>query len=237
MREKINAIKAEARVDQRGSEGRIRGMILMFAERPDRVRLDALTQFGPVAVLTADGGTFAFTDLRAKRYREGKTCPSNIARLLGVRLSAEQATALLLGEVLLIEDVEKTRGTIICNSDGNYAIALVAQDLRRQNVTLSISEGDLAKPPSRQHLRVLTSELYLPNGKLLWRVTYEDYRVVRKGTTRIEMPFSVRIEQPTSHSDTLLRFSQIEIQPTIPLDAFRQQPPPGISTESVTCDQ
>ena len=37
-------IKAEARVTQWGRNGRIRGTVLMFLQRPDRVRFDVMTQ-------------------------------------------------------------------------------------------------------------------------------------------------------------------------------------------------
>jgi hypothetical protein len=35
-RERVRSIRAEARIDQRGREGRIKGTVLMFAERPGR---------------------------------------------------------------------------------------------------------------------------------------------------------------------------------------------------------
>ena len=66
-REQLNRLQAEARVDQRGREGRVKGSVLMFVERPARVRLDVMTQFGPIAIFTSDGEEFAFSDLREKR--------------------------------------------------------------------------------------------------------------------------------------------------------------------------
>jgi len=78
------SIKAEARVTQWGRNGRIRGTVLMFLERPDRVRFDVMTQVGPAAVLTSDGETFQLSDLREGTFLHGPTCPENIARLLGI---------------------------------------------------------------------------------------------------------------------------------------------------------
>ena len=59
MRRPARVFRGDARVDRRDAEGRIRGTVLMILERPDRVRFDAMTQFGPAAVLTSDGETFA----------------------------------------------------------------------------------------------------------------------------------------------------------------------------------
>ncbi|MCG8555331.1 MAG: hypothetical protein MJD61_08600, partial [Proteobacteria bacterium] len=54
----VRGLQAEARVDQRGTEGRVRGTVWMFVERPSRVRFDVMTQFGPASVLTSDGRVF-----------------------------------------------------------------------------------------------------------------------------------------------------------------------------------
>src|SRR5688572_27303436 len=103
LRSPALAIRAEARVDQRGRDGRIRGTVLMFIERPENVRFDAMTQFGPAAILTSDGTGFALTDLRENRYLVGQTCPRNIARLLGIPLAGSEVTRLLLGDTPFIE--------------------------------------------------------------------------------------------------------------------------------------
>ena len=75
----------------------------MIIERPDHVRFDAMTQFGPAAVLTSDGHRFALTDMQHQRFLEGEPCPANIERLLGFALSGEEVTRLLLGETPRIE--------------------------------------------------------------------------------------------------------------------------------------
>jgi hypothetical protein len=233
MRTGVVAIKAEARVDQRGKKGRVRGVVLMFAERPNRVRLDAMTQFGPVAILTADGGRFAFTDLRQNRYLEGETCPLNISRLLGVSLSSEQTTAFLLGETV---PIEATESAIRCTSEGNYAVSLRGANGSRQQIELAIADADFEKPPGQQHLHLIKSELFSSDGKPILRVTYGDYRPVSSLNKKIVMPFSVRVEQPAFHSDTLVSFRQITLNPSIPPAVFSQKPPPGISKETVPCN-
>jgi hypothetical protein len=233
---KVAAIQAEARVDQRGKKGRVRGTVLMFAERPNRVRIDAMTQFGPAAMLTADGGRFAFTDLKENRYLEGETCPYNIARFLGVRLSAEQATALLLGETLLPEGIESVKSSVGCTSEGNYLITLRTADGKLERIVLAVADGDLEKPPAQQRLRLTQAELFAKNAALIWRVSYDDYRTVRHADIETQMPFSIRIEQPAIESDTLLRFRQIAINPRIPPGAFSQTPPPSILKEVVPCN-
>jgi hypothetical protein len=232
-REGLRSIRAEARVDQRGREGRVRGTVLMFVEHPGRVRFDAMTQFGPAAILTSDGERFAYADLRENRYHHGPTCPRNIARLLGMRITARQTSRFLLGFTPVLPGAERR---IVCTSDGHYRIFLKSSDGRQQEIDLEVREDDLRAPPERQHLRLLRSEMCDAAGDTLWRVTFEDYRMVPAGRRRFALPFDVRVVQPSTGSDTRIRFKEIDVNPEIPGAAFVQTPPPGMPVEQLSCD-
>ena len=67
------SLKAEARVTQWADRGRIRGTVLVFLERPSRVRFDVMTQLGPAAVLTSDGENFQLSDFRENVFLQGPT--------------------------------------------------------------------------------------------------------------------------------------------------------------------
>lgn len=231
-REQLRSIRAEARIDQRGDGGRIKGTVLMFVERPGRVRFDAMTQFGPVAVLTSDGETFAYADLRSKRYTTGPTCPKNIARLLNVPLTVEQTTRMLLGGTPIIEH---DSAEIAWNDDGFYRVSLRGRG-QRQEVDLGISERDAELPPERQELLLLRSEIYDAQGRTDWRATYGEYRRLEHGNARVPVPFEVRVEQPRGEIDTLIRFKEIALNVEIPPEAFIQAPLPGMEQEIADCD-
>jgi hypothetical protein len=232
-RVRLAAIRAEARVDQRGRKGRIRGTVFMFVQRPDRVRFDAMTQFGPAAILTSNGGSFAFTDLRKNRFYRGPTCAANIERLLGLHLSAADTAALLLGQSPVLEEA---KASMTCTGDGFYRLDLRAADGRRQQVDLGVNDSDLKAPPAKQRLRLLRSELYGRRGKTLWRVTYDDYRIIPVGTKGVAMPFEVRVEQPAIGTDTLVRFRRVDANPEIASTVFLQQARPGVPVEQIACD-
>jgi hypothetical protein len=231
-RERVRSIRAEARIDQRGRDGRIKGTVLMFVERPGRVRFDAMTQFGPAAVLTSDGQTFAYSDLRSKRYLTGATCPQNIARFLNVPLTIEQTTRLLLGGTPIIAH---DRAEIAWDDDGFYRVELRAAG-QRQEVDLGISEQHAKLPPERQELLLLRSEIYDAQGRTDWRATYGDYRRLPLESHRVPMPFEVRVEQPRAGSDTLIRFKEIALNVNIPPEAFTQAPLPGMQQEEAICE-
>lgn len=238
MRGPARVLRAEARVDRRGSDGRIRGTVLMFVQRPDRVRFDAMTQFGPAAVLTSDGERFALMDLRENRYFEGPTCPANIERLLGIRFGGEEVTRFLLGES---PRIEPARSEMRCEN-GGYVVTLHAADGRRQELVYQVRDQDLSAQPESQQLRLTRSEVFAPNGPTEWRVTFDDYRFVADPTDTahpqrgVMMPYTLRFEDPNRGTDTLVRFERIDLNVEVPSDAFTQEPRPGLAVEEVTCD-
>ncbi len=238
MRAPARVIRAEARVDRRDAEGRIRGTVLMFVERPDHVRFDAMTQFGPAAILTSDGERFALMDLRENRYFVGPTCPANIERLLGIRFGGEEVTRFLLGETPRIEAESQD---LRCEN-GAYIVTLHAADGRRQELALQVRSADLGAPPEAQQLRLIRSEVFAPDGTTEWRVTYGDYAFVEDPTDDstprrgVMLPFTLRFEDPRRGTDTLLRFSDIDLNVEPPEGAFQQEPRPGLTVEEVSCD-
>lgn len=234
----VRAIRAEARVDQRGESGRIRGTVLLLLARPDRVRFDAMTQLGPAAVLTSDGELFQLLDLRENRFLEGPTCPSSIARLLGVELGGEELARFLLGDSprLPTDDV-----TIACGEDG-YLVTLRAEDGRHQELVFAVREGDAQSPPDAQHLRLVRSELFHADGRTDWRATFERYELVRDPHDAegrgVALPHLVRFVDPDAGADTEVRFTEIElVDPPTDASVFRQRPPPGVAVESLECGE
>lgn len=239
-REHVHSLRAEARVDQRGKKRRIRGTVYMFVERPDKVRFDAMTQFGPAAVLTSDGQRFALTDLRENRYLTGPTCPSNIARLLGIPLSGAEVSRLLIGDT---PRIEATNEHIECTGHGTYLVNLEGAGGMRQQIELAVAKADRGLPPSEQHMRLVRSEVFGPNGRTRWRVTFSDYRLVadplstRKGGKphSVAMPFEIHFLDPASSADVLVKVQHLDLNVTPPAGAFEQAPRPGIGLEYVPC--
>jgi len=232
-RAEVQALRAEARVDQRGDGSRIKGTVLMFVQRPGRVRFDAMTQFGPAAVLTSDGVHFEYSDLRKNRFMYGRTCPRNLSRLLNMPLTVGQTTELLLGGTPLLSHA---RAAIGWHPDGYYLVKVRNDEGMRQEIELGIGEHDADVPKTRQSLRLLRSEVYDARGRTVWRITYDDYRNTERGTYRVPMPFYVRVEQPSAGRDTVIRFKDIALDPKIPAGVFVQMPKPGLTLEEASCD-
>ncbi len=229
----LESMRAEARVDQRGRRGRIRGTVLMFIAHPDRVRFDAMTQFGPAAVLTSDGARFQLLDMRENRFLTGPTCPENIARLLGISLSAESVVRFLEGDSPRIEGARAEIETI----RGGYRITLSGADGSRQVLVFHIPRSQTDAPPAEQDLRLVESELRGPDGEVTFRAEYEDHREVELPTgERVAMPFVLRFEDPRHGRDVLVRFKRVEPNVAPPESAFVQPAPSGLRVETVGCE-
>lgn len=226
QRTPIRSLRAEAKIDQRGREGRIKGRIMMFVERPDRVRFDAMTQFGPALVLTSDGQTFALSDFKDGRFLSGPACKESLGRVLGVALSSSEVASVLLGDAPLIAGAE----ALSCGG-GRYKLERKAADGAREELELRVADPKL--PPAQQKLYLASATLWSAAGKKLYRVRYEDYRKV--GPT--ELPHTVRIDDYANDSDALLRLSEAAVDVQVPPGAFVQTPRSGLKLEELSCDQ
>lgn len=220
-------IKAEARVTQWGRNGRIRGTVLMFLQRPDRVRFDVMTQVGPAAVLTSDGESFQLSDLREGAFLHGPTCPENIARLLGISVDAENVLRLLTGDTPMID---ATAQSMVCR-DGRYVVTLLALDGTTQEVSFSVHGEDLGKVPAEQRLTLRRSVERAPDGQTRWEATYDDYIEVDGQS----FPRTVRFVDQVNDADTSVRVKSISVNPVVPDGAFLQTPGPGMSVEFASC--
>jgi outer membrane lipoprotein-sorting protein len=225
----IRSLRAEAKIDQRGREGRIKGRILMFVERPDRVRFDAMTQFGPALILTSDGQNFALTEFQDNRFTTGPACARNIQRVVGVALSSSEVASVLLGDPPLID---ATAEGLTCGGDGHYLLQQRAKDGGRAELALRVHEGDRNAPPDKQRLYLASATLFDSRGTRLYRVRYEDYKKV----DRAELPHTVRIEDFASGSDALLRLEDVAIDVRVPEGAFTQTARAGLRVEEVRCE-
>jgi hypothetical protein len=228
----IQSLRAEAKVDQRGKQGRVKGRVLMFVERPDHVRFDAMTQFGPALVLSSDGETFALSDYKEKRFLSGPACERNIARLIGVAISGEAVTRVLLGDV---PELSAASETVACSGTGGYAVERRGQDGSHQRIELAVNEADFGKAPGEQRSELRAVTFFNRDNKRLYQVRYEDYKTLGKAGVRL--PFTVRIEDFTNGSDAVLRFQSIDLNVRVPTGAFVQTASPGLRLEDVSCDE
>lgn len=228
----LEAFRAEARIDQREGGRRIRGTVLMIIERPDRVRIDAMTRLGPAATLTSDGERFALLDLRASRFFAGGSCASNVARGLGVAIEPAELVRLLVGDTPRFAGGSAT----IEPKRGGYRIVIAADDGGRQVIELGLPAEDLDAAPEAQRPRLESSTVYDASGKRRLKVTFGAHRPVRVGDETLSLPHEIRLVEAAEGSDILLRYKSIEPLDEVPEGAFDQIAPAGLAVEHLPCN-
>ncbi|MEM7434034.1 MAG: DUF4292 domain-containing protein [Myxococcota bacterium] len=222
-----SSLKAEARVTQWADRGRIRGTVLMFFERPAKVRFDVMSQFGPAAVLTSDGDSFQLSDLRASTFLHGPTCPENIARLLGIAIDGENLIRFLTGDTPLIA---ATTQSMECRG-GGYVLVLRAADNSTQEIEIAIASEDRDKPAGAQRLTLVESSVLGPDGTLEWRATYDGHEIF----DGVVFPTDIRLVDYVNDADTQVRIKSVSVDPSVPAAAFRQEPRSGAQSEFAPC--
>jgi outer membrane lipoprotein-sorting protein len=229
----IRSLRAEARVDQRTDKGRIKGKVMMFVERPERVRFDVMTQFGPALILTSDGSSLALSDFKENRYYTGASCPANIARIVGVALSGPDVVSVLLGDAPPLPGTPAASDAMKCSGDGSYVIERRSAEGGREELEFGIHEDDFGKPAAEQRLTLIGARVWNAQGKRLYKVSYEDYESVGGGAS---LPRTVRIVDDASGADAVLRFEKMAINVEVPAEAFTQTPRGGLSVETLSCE-
>jgi hypothetical protein len=247
-------VHGEAKVDHFSSHGRVRGRVLLFAVRPDDLRLDLLAPppiSSAVSTLTTFGGDFQLLDLRAKRFYEGPATPCNIARLTEVPLEAQALVKLLGGEApLLVHDGNRLE--MAWDRRGYYVIRIPSTRQASEEVHLSPTPEDFGKPWQQQRVRVLDVRVS-QRGQDLYHAELDEHRWTSTAaplvdpdgleppippsgpSCTVEVPHRIHIESPEGDQDMLFRYEKVELNPPLPAGVFTQPIPGGIEVVPVSC--
>ncbi len=208
---RVERVSGEVRVKIRSPDGD--GTVTQFvaAERPDRVRLDALDFFGnPAAVLVADGGRFALLDLRKGIFYRGAASPENLARLLPLAIPAEELVLLLCGAA----PITAGRPTAVEPGDGVLRLTVEGADRVQR---LDVGAGAVVHASTVVHLPGR------PPAPGLYDVTFDRFR------ERAGRPFPgvVRLAARGAGVRIDLTWKEIEVNAVLPEGSFALAPPAG----------
>jgi hypothetical protein len=247
-----NAVQANAKIDHFGEQGRVRGDLLLFAARPARIRMDAVSPFGvTLATLTSDGSRFALADLRNKVFYRGPASACNIARLTTVPVPGHVLVDLLRGEAPVLKHA--TEGTTIgWNTGGYWVLGIASSREAREEIHLTPHPDDWRKPWQEQRMRVLDVRV-VQQGYVLYHAELGEHARAPTAGPRVdpdnleppippsgpvcdaEVPRKIHVEVPVPSSDVRFQYQQLSWNPPLPDGAFDQAPPQGMRVEDVTC--
>jgi hypothetical protein len=248
-----HAIQASAKIDHFGSRGRVRADLLLFAARPNRLRMDVISTFGAaLATLTSDGERFALANLRDKRFYVGPPSDCNIARLTTLPVPAEVLVTLLLGEAPVLVH-EPALATIEWSSSGYWLLSIRSTRDATEEIRLAPRPEDWALPWEQQRLRVLDVRV-AQRAVVLYHAQMSDHAGAPTAGPRedpdnlappiapsgpvcdAEIPRKIHVEVPEPQADVRFQYTQVAWNPPLPEGTFEQAPPPGMPVENVTCE-
>ena len=168
----VRGVNVETRATSWLGGERVRGTVQMLVERSGRLRFEAEVALqGTMAVLTVDGGQFAFIDHQKHLFRKGPACPANVAALIRIPLAPAEVAAILLGDIPLPE--------------GSKAVSVEWDGARGADVLAVESQAGtklwlgLRRPnPQITTWDVVFVEGLDPGARGRWRVSYEDFERV-----------------------------------------------------------
>jgi hypothetical protein len=247
-------VKGEARIDHFSNRGRVRGKVLLFAIRPDRLRFDVVSPppFNSViSTLTADAGRFSLSDVREGRFYEGPASACNIARLTEVPLEAHALVALLGGQAPLLvhRDADLQIGW---SGGGYYAVRIPSTRGALEELRLAPSPADFDKPWASQRLRVLDVRV-LQQGIELYHASLDDHAAASTAPPlvdsdgleptiapsgppcTVDVPRKIHIEVGEGDQDMLFRYDDVKLNPPLPSGVFTQSATPGTEPLYVDC--
>ena len=96
-REKFQSVRALARVDYSGPEGKNGFQEAILVQRPDRLRLETLTMLGAILIVTVNNKEIVGYHPREGVYVRGQGSKANIQKYTQIPLELDEITALLLG--------------------------------------------------------------------------------------------------------------------------------------------
>lgn len=218
---RIVALRTEAKVDYLAGRGeRIKLTMAFLTRAPRELRIDAESPVGgTVLSFASDGDQFQLLDVRANRFLTGPATPCAVAMLLRIRLPPSDLIEVLHGGAPLIGEPVSVAWD---PSDGGREV-LTLRSSGGLTETVRLSSG------SRD---VVGAEVVDAEGRLLYRVTHEDFSEV----DGVRLPRRTLIDDPLHDGDAKIRYRERGMNPAIPPGAFRLEPPPGLPVEGITCD-
>lgn len=209
--ERLRSISGEAQSRLWNAKGSVKLTALVAAERPDRLRVDALSFFGqPVASLATNGQRFAYHDLEGGRFTEGVPSARNLARFLGIEVAPADVVALLLGDLPFVP------------AEASPAMAL---SLEGYTLTLADPAGEtLTATIAPDGARPIAVRIARPGGVLAWEARFEDHEDVGGE----QLPRTIRVEDGAG-AGVELTWKERTLNAPISADTFSIPRPSGTS--------
>jgi outer membrane biogenesis lipoprotein LolB len=211
-RDAVRSLRALARLRYRDQEESTSSRQALIVARPDRLRVEVMSLFGSVFVLTADEGTL--TAYKDNTVYRGQASPENLRRYIHVGLPVSELVDIVLGT----PPPRQGRHAQV-SFDPQAGAVRLWQDLGHGALVVWFSEAEL--PVAAEERSV--------DGQPQWRATFGDY------AQRDGCPVATRIglELPLWHRSLQIILEDVDLNPVLDRSVFALQTPPGSKVVSL----
>jgi outer membrane lipoprotein-sorting protein len=205
--EQFRSLRALARLDYAGPEGKNSFQEAILVQRPDRLRLETLSFLGAIMIVTVSDDEILGYLPREGVFLRGQRSKENLRRLtkIPLPLEVEEITALLLG-------LPPVNTGATPQADGN-SLSFPAADGDQDVVAFETND---AVPTRWQRLNAA--------GEAEISVKFSDYVQTPAGL----FPLRIAIESAIQKRRLEIRYQEPELNTTLPAENFSQQQPPNV---------
>ncbi len=201
----FRSLRSLASVHYQGKDGRGGFQEAIVVQRPDRLRLETLSSFGVILIVTANGDKVVGFDPRENVFVHGRSSKENLARLTRIPLELREIAALLMGlpPVEIQGRWEGKQNTLHRELGGG----------RREVITFDSKLGI----PSKW-------ERSSPGGKIELSALFSDFFSTPAGL----FPLKISLEDNVQQRRLEIRYQEPELNVALPAALFVQQRPANV---------
>jgi hypothetical protein len=198
----FRSLRALARIDYAGADGKHGFQEAVIVERPERLRLETLTLLGAVMIVTVNASEIIGYHVREGVMARGRTSKENLLRYTQIALEPDEITALLLGlPPVDLSAPWRQEGTALVFSP------------KGQKTDVLAFESQQPVPTRWQRLNSA--------GVVELTVSFAGYTALPAGL----FPSRLTVEAPLQKRKLEIRYQEPEINVALPADVFTQQKP------------
>jgi hypothetical protein len=204
-RKQLQSLRALARVDYAGPEGKQGFQEAVVVQRPDRLRLETLTFLGAILIVTANPKEIVGYHPREGVFVRGRPSKENLRRYTQIPLELEEVTALLVG----LPPVEAKASW---NQEAN---ALIFSSNGRKKESLAFESQQPV--PTKW-------ERFGDDGKVELSAQFSEYISTAAGLFPVHIVFEAHRQKKKLE----IRYQEPDVNGTITPDLFIQQKPANV---------
>jgi hypothetical protein len=198
----FRSLRALARVDYSGPDGKNGFQEAVLVQRPDRLRLETLTMLGAVLIVTVNDKEIVGYHPREGLFLRGVQSKANLFRYTQIPLELDEITMLLMG----LPPVDPK----LAWRQEQSGVVFLANGLKRDLVAFA---SDQAVPTQW--------ERFNDAGAVALSARFSDYKKTPQGL----FPSRIFIEAPPLGQKIDVHFEEPELNEALPADLFVQQKP------------